>query len=219
MPAQLRKVRQRIRSVESTMKITRAFELISASRVVRATQRVEQARPYTEAVTTSLSHVASTETHLSHPLLERRAEVNSAAVLVVTSDRGLAGPYNANVLRTAEELQAHLREDGLEPKLYVTGRKGVTYYRFRQREIEQSWTGFSHAPAYDDARAVVDALVDAFLHHRVDQIHAVYTAFVPAAPHGGVGGRFVPVGVQGPEERPPEPIPQYVFEPSPERLL
>jgi F-type H+-transporting ATPase subunit gamma len=163
--------------------------------------------------------VVSTEVLLSHPLLEQRPEGEAAAVLVVTSDRGLAGPYNANVLRTAEELQAHLREDGIEPKLYVTGRKGVTYYRFRQREIEQSWTGFSHAPSYDDARAVVDTLVDAFLHHRVDQIHAVYTAFVSAATQRAVARRFVPLVIQETEEHPPEPIPQYLFEPSPERLL
>jgi F-type H+-transporting ATPase subunit gamma len=219
MPAQLRVVRRRIRSVQSTMKITRAMELISASRVARAQQRVEQARPYTEEITAALESVVSTEVLLSHPLLEQRPEGEAAAVLVVTSDRGLAGPYNANVLRTAEELQAHLREDGIEPKLYVTGRKGVTYYRFRQREIEQSWTGFSHAPAYDDAREVVDALVDAFHQHRVDQIHAVYTAFVSAATQRAVARRFVPLVIQETEERPPEPIPQYVFEPSPERLL
>jgi len=219
MPAQLRVVRRRIRSVQSTMKITRAMELISASRVARAQQRVEQARPYTEEITAALESVVSTEVLLSHPLLEQRPEGEAAAVLVVTSDRGLAGPYNANVLRTAEELQAHLREDGIEPKLYVTGRKGVTYYRFRQREIEQSWTGFSHAPAYDDAREVVDALVDAFHQHRVDQIHAVYTAFVSAATQRAVARRFVPLVIQETEERPPEPIPQYLFEPSPERLL
>jgi F-type H+-transporting ATPase subunit gamma len=219
MPAQLRVVRRRIRSVQSTMKITRAMELISASRVARAQQRVEQARPYTEEITAALESVVSTEVLLSHPLLEQRPEGDAAAVLVVTSDRGLAGPYNANVLRTAEELQAHLREDGIEPKLYVTGRKGVTYYRFRQREIEQSWTGFSHAPSYDDARAVVDVLVDAFHQHRVDQIHAVYTAFVSAATQRAVARRFVPLVIQETEERPPEPIPQYLFEPSPERLL
>jgi F-type H+-transporting ATPase subunit gamma len=123
------------------------------------------------------------------------------------------------VLRTAQELQARLHEDCIEPKLYVTGRKGVAYYRFRQRPMEESWTGFSHAPSYDDARAVVGVLVDAFLHHRVDQIHAVYTAFVSAATQRAVARRFVPLVIEETEERPPEPIPQYLFEPSPERLL
>jgi len=151
MPAQLRVVRRRIRSVQSTMKITRAMELISASRLTRAQERVAQARPYTEEITAALESIVSTEGTISHPLLEHRSEADAAAVLVVTSDRGLAGPYNANVLRTAEELMAKLREDGMEPKLYVTGRKGVAYYRFRQRPVEQSWIGFSDAPSYADA--------------------------------------------------------------------
>jgi F-type H+-transporting ATPase subunit gamma len=219
MPAQLRVVRRRIRSVQSTMKITRAMELISASRVARAQQRVQQARPYTEEITAALESVVSTEVLLTHPLLEQREESRAAAVLVVTSDRGLAGPYNANVLRTAGELQQNLREDGIEPKLYVTGRKGVAYYRFRQREIEESWTGFSHAPSYDDARTVVRTLVDAFLHQQVDQIHAVFTDFVSAATQRAVARRFVPLVIEEVEEGPPEPIPQYLYEPSPERLL
>jgi F-type H+-transporting ATPase subunit gamma len=219
MPAQLRVVRRRIRSVQSTMKITRAMELISASRVARAQQRVLQARPYTEEITAALERVVSTEVLLEHPLLEQRDESHAAAVLVVTSDRGLAGPYNANMLRTAQELQARLHDDGIEPKLYVTGRKGVAYYRFRQRPIEQSWTGFSHAPSYEDARAVVGVLVDAFHRHQVDQIHAVFTDFVSAATQRAVARRFVPLVIEEVEEGPPEPIPQYVFEPSPERLL
>jgi F-type H+-transporting ATPase subunit gamma len=219
MPAQLRVVRRRIRSVQSTMKITRAMELISASRVARAQQRVQQARPYTEEITAALESVVSTEVLLDHPLLEEREESRAAAVLVVTSDRGLAGPYNANVLRTAGELQQNLREDGIEPKLYVTGRKGVAYYRFRQREIEESWTGFSHAPSYDDAREVVRVLVDAFIHQQVDQIHAVFTDFVSAGTQRAVARRFVPLVIEEVEEGPPEPIPQYLYEPSPERLL
>jgi len=219
MPAQLRVVRRRIRSVQSTMKITRAMELISASRLARAQERVAQARPYTDEITAALESVVSTEATVSHPLLEQRAESRAAAVLVITSDRGLAGPYNANVLRTAEELQARLRDDGVEPKLYVTGRKGLGYYRFRQRAIEQSWTGFSDRPSYEDARAVVDALVEAFLDHRVDQIHAVFTDFVSAGTQRAVARRFVPLVIEEVEEGPPEPIPQYLFEPSPERLL
>jgi F-type H+-transporting ATPase subunit gamma len=219
MPAQLRVVRRRIRSVQSTMKITRAMELISASRLARAQERVAQARPYTDEITAALESVVSTEATVSHPLLEQRAESRAAAVLVITSDRGLAGPYNANVLRTAEELQARLREDGIEPRLYVTGRKGLGYYRFRQRPIEQSWTGFSDRPSYEDARAVVDALVEAFLDHRVDQIHAVFTDFVSAGTQRAVARRFVPLVIEEVEEGPPEPIPQYLFEPSPERLL
>src|ERR671937_1167694 len=121
MAGNLRIIRRRIRSVQSTMKITRANELIAAARVVKAQQRVQQSRPYTDELTRALSEIATTETNLSHPLLERREQVRSAAVLVVSSDRGLAGPYNASVLRTAEELFARLRDGGVEPKLYVVG--------------------------------------------------------------------------------------------------
>jgi F-type H+-transporting ATPase subunit gamma len=219
MPAQLRVVRRRIRSVQSTMKITRAMELISASRLTRAQERVAQARPYTEEITAALERIVSTEGTISHPLLEHRPEADAAAVLVVTSDRGLAGPYNANVLRTAEELMAKLRQDGLEPKLYVTGRKGVAYYRFRQRPIEQSWTGFSDAPSYADADEIVELLVEEFVSVRVDQIHAVYTDFISAGSQRAVARRFVPLVIEEVEEGPPEPIPQYIYEPSPERLL
>jgi F-type H+-transporting ATPase subunit gamma len=219
MPAQLRVVRRRIRTVQSTMKITRAMELISASRLTRAQQRVAQARPYTDEITAALESIVSTEATISHPLLEQRAEAQAAAVLVVTSDRGLAGPYNANVLRTAGELMARLRDDGMEPKLYVTGRKGVAYYRFRQRQIEQSWMGFSDAPSYEDASTIVELLVEEFVSLRVDQIHAVYTEFVSAGSQRAVARRFVPLVIEEVEEGPPEPIPQYLYEPSPERLL
>ncbi|HWD42707.1 MAG TPA: F0F1 ATP synthase subunit gamma [Actinomycetota bacterium] len=201
------------------MKITRAMELISASRLVRAQERVARSRPYTEEITSALESVVSTEVLLEHPLLEQRREAQAAAVLVVTSDRGLAGPYNANVLRTAEELQVRLRDDGMEPRLYVIGRKGLAYYRFRQRPVEDSWTGFSDQPTYDDARRVVDTLVEEFISLRVDQIHAVFTDFVSAGAQRAVARRFVPLVIEEVEEGPPEPIPQYLYEPSPEQLL
>src|SRR4029453_4916675 len=168
MAAQLRVVRRRIRTVQSTQKITRAFELISASRVVRAQQRVEASRPYTNLVTHALTSVANTEVTVSHPLLESRAEVRTAGVLVVTSDRGLAGPYNANVLRTAAELMARLQRDGIEPKLYVAGRKGIAYYRFRRRELAESWTGVADRPDYDDAKQGPDTMLEAYLDHEAE---------------------------------------------------
>src|SRR6266487_3962014 len=213
MPAQLRVVRRRIRTVQSTMKITRAQELIAASRVVRAQRQVEQARPYASEVTAALSTIATTEGNLRHPLLERREEVKAAAVLVITSDRGFAGPYNANVLRTAEELMARLRQDQIEPKLYVTGRKGVGYYRFRQRELAGAWTGFSDARRYDNAREVAGTLLQAFLDH------AVFTDFVTAATQRAEARRLIPLVVDEREERPPEPLPMYMFEPDAEAVL
>jgi F-type H+-transporting ATPase subunit gamma len=217
--AQLRVVRRRIRTVQSTQKITRAFELISASRVVRAQQRVEASRPYTNQVTQALTSVANTEVTISHPLLEPRAEVNAAGVLVVTSDRGLAGPYNANVVRTAAELIARLQSDGIEPRLYVTGRKGVAYYRFRRRELAGDWSGMADRPDYDDAKQVADTLLEAFLDHEVDELHMVYTDYVSVATQRTVAQRIIPLVVEETRERPPEPIPMYIYEPSAQAVL
>ena len=219
MPAQLRVIRRRIRSVQSTKKITNAQELIAASRLVRAQQRVEQSRPYTSQLTTALSEIATTEGGLEHPLLERRAEVNAAAVVVLTSDRGFAGPHNANILRTAEELLARLRGDGIEPRMYVAGRKGVSYYRFRRRELTESWTGVSDAPRYDDAREIADTVLNAFLEHEVDEIYMIYADFVSAMVQRPRAVRVIPLVVEEGEERPPRPLPMYVFEPDVESVL
>lgn len=219
MPAQLRVIRRRIRSVQSTKKITNAQELIAASRLVRAQQRVGQSRPYTSQLTTALSEIATTEGGLEHPLLERRAEVNAAAVVVLTSDRGFAGPHNANILRTAEELLARLRGDGIEPRMYVAGRKGVSYYRFRRRELTESWTGVSDAPRYDDAREIADTVLHAFLEHEVDEIYMIYADFVSAMVQRPRAVRVIPLVVEEGEERPPQPLPMYVFEPDVESVL
>src|SRR5438128_96397 len=180
MGAKLRVVRRRIRSVQSTMKITRAMELIATSRILKAQQRVEQARPYAERLTAAIADVASASSALSHPLLEQRPNPKTAAVFVVTSDRGLAGAYSSSVLRRAEELFSLLRSERKEIKLYVAGRKGLSYYRFRQRPIEESWTGFSETPTYDDAKRIATALMDRFTNGEVDEIHGVFTNFVSA---------------------------------------
>ena len=219
MAAQLRVVRRRIRTVQSTQKITRAFELISASRVLRAQQQVEASRPYTNLITHALTSVASTEVTVSHALLESRAEIKAAGVLVITSDRGLAGPYNANVLRTAGELMARLQADGVEPRLYVTGRKGLAYYRFRRRELADSWIGLADRPEYDDAKQVADTMLQAFLDHEVDDLHIVFTDFVSAGTQRAVARRIIPLVVEETTERPPEPIPMYIYEPDAQGVL
>src|SRR5438552_10030301 len=175
MGAKLREVRRRIRSVQSTMKITRAMELIATSRIAKAQQRVEAARPFAERLTEAIGDVAYASSALKHPLLEERPEPKAAAVLVVTSDRGLAGAYSSSVLRRAEELLAKLREEGKEPRLFVTGRKGVSYYRFRRRAVEASWTGFSETPTYEKAKEIADAMLERFTGGDVDEIHCVFT--------------------------------------------
>jgi F-type H+-transporting ATPase subunit gamma len=225
MGAQLRVYRRRIRSVQSTKKITRAMELIAASRIVKAQQRVEAAKPYTTQLTRVLSALASQTATIDHPLLQEQGESGRAAVLIVTSDRGLAGGYNANALKTALQLEELLRSEGKEPVPFIVGRKGLGYYKFRQRHVEQSWTGFSEQPQYENAREVADALIDAFIRTDeeggVGEIHVVHTEYVSALTQRPVANRVLPLVVEESDEAPPEDfvLPLYEFEPSAEALL
>jgi len=217
--ARLRILRRRIRGFQSTKKITSAMELIAASQIRRAQQRVEQARSYAEQITQAVSDVTSNADTLDHPLLERREDRGAAAIFVVTSDRGLAGAYNANVLRMTEELVQTLRSEGKEAKLYVTGRKGQSYFRFRQRPVERVWTGFSERPSYDDAKDIADTLIEAFVNHEVDEIHGVYTDFISGLTQRATARRFVPLVVEEVEEESRGAEPLYLFEPSAEEIL
>lgn len=220
MGAQLRIVRRRIRSVQSTMKITRAMELIAASRILKAQQRVEASRPYAELLTRAMEDVARQTGGLAHPLLEERTDPQWAGVLVMTSDRGLAGAYNANVLKRAEDVMGHLRGRGLEPVLYVSGRKGLGYFRFRGFDIEQSWVGHSEVPSYEVAERIGATLIEAFAAHQIDEVHAVYTEFRSAFRTKAIDTRFLPLK---PEEvlhrEVGVPYPEYIFEPEPEAIL
>ena len=162
MGAQLRVLRQRIKSIQSTKKITSAMELIAASRIVRAQNRIKAAEPYTTEITRMLSALGA-KAGVDHPLVVPREQERRAAVLVITSDRGLAGGYNANVLRAAENLMDELRNEGVEPVRFLVGRKGTGYYRFRHREIAESWTGFSEQPTHPAAREISELLGPLFL--------------------------------------------------------
>ena len=224
MGAQLRVYRRRIRSVQSTKKITRAMELIAASRIVKAQQRVAAAQPYADAITRAVSAVASQSSNLDHPLTTAHTEATRAAVLVITSDRGLAGAYNANALRAGEELSALLRSEGKEPVPFLVGRKALAYYKFRGREIADSWSGFSEQPTYPDAKAVADALIAAFLtpvsEGGVDEIHVVFTEYVSALTQKAVARRILPLVIEESDAPPPDgPLPLYEFEPSAEGVL
>src|SRR3954463_11892693 len=151
------------------------MELIAASQIRRAQERVQQARPYAEQITRAIGDVTGQADNLEHPLLEERKDPKAAAVFVVTSDRGLAGAYSANVLRRTEELIQALREEGKEPRLYAVGRKAIGYYRFRERKVQQSWQVISERPSYDDAKDIADTLITAFVDREVDEIFGVYT--------------------------------------------
>jgi F-type H+-transporting ATPase subunit gamma len=222
MGAQLRVYRRRIRSVQATKKITRAMELIATSRIAKAQQRVAASTPYAEAITETVTIVASSST-AEHILTTERENPGRVAVLVITSDRGLAGAYSANALRTAEQLMARLREDGRDPLPYVVGRKGLAYYRFRRREIGESWSGFSEQPQYSDAKAVADALIDAFRAGSedggVDEIHLVFTRFESMLTQRPQAVRMLPLEVTEEEVETEGPQPLYEFEPSAEGVL
>ncbi len=234
MGAELRVLRRRIRSVQSTKKITKAMELIATSRIAKAQARVEASKPYAEEVTRVLSALASSAS-VDHPMLTERPDPQRAGVLVVTSDRGLAGGYSSNALRTGEELMQLIRSEGKEPVLYVIGRKGLAYYRFRNRELAGSWTGFSEQPRYEDAREVGQTLIAAFVAgsddtpdgdagadgiRGVDELHIVYTEFRSMITQAPVANRIVPLVVEESEEEAPDgPLPQYEFEPEAETLL
>ena len=195
------------------------MELIAASQIRRAQQRVQQARPYAERITRAIGDIAGQAENLEHPLLEQRGEPKAAAVFVVTSDRGLAGAYNANVLRRTEELLQALRDEGKEPRLYVTGKKGLAYYRFRERKVEQAWQGFSERPDYDHAKEIADTMIEAFLSREVDEIFGVYTDYVSALTQRAEARQFIPLAVEEVEIEEEGPYPLYLFEPSAGEIL
>ncbi|MEV6904424.1 F0F1 ATP synthase subunit gamma [Amycolatopsis sp. NPDC051372] len=233
MAAQLRELRSRIKATKSIGKITKAMELIATARITKARAKVAASRPYADEITKVLSALAGAAANLDHPLLVERPNPKRAAVLVVTSDKGQCGGYNTNVLKATEELLALLREEGKEPEVYVTGNKGLNYYRFRGREVVDSWTGFSDQPAYTDAVAAAETLVESFLSGTeagaagalagVDEIHVVYTEFVSMLTQRPIAKRVAPLEVEyteGEEQKPAgELLPSYEFEPSADKLL
>ena len=224
MGAQMRVYRQRIRSVQATKKITRAMELIAASRVVKAQQRVRESSPYARALTRAVSAVA-TFSNVDHPLTTEHDDVRRAAVLVVTSDRGLAGAYSSSVLKESERLIGDLRADGKEVIPYLVGRKAVGFYKFRKREYADEWTGFTDQPTFDVAREIGEELVAAFNRPYddggVDEVHIVFTRFVNMVTQEPDVIRMLPLEVVEGEEAPAEDdvLPLYEFEPNAERVL
>jgi F-type H+-transporting ATPase subunit gamma len=224
MGGQLRVYRRRIASVKATKQITRAQELIATARIVKAQQKVAASTPYAEEITRAVSAVAS-RSNASHALTTEKTPVPGtrpkAAVVVVTSDRGFCGGYNANVLKEAEQLMQLLREQGKEPVRYVVGRKGVVYNTFRERSVAGTWVGFSDNPAYEDAREVADEVIEAFLDDNgIDEIHLVSTRFISMLSQQPTTVRILPLQYEETTEAPPGGVfPLYEFEPSPERVL
>ena len=222
MGAQLRLVRRRIGTVRSIAKITRAQELIASSRVVRAQQQQRAAGPYARELTRAVEAVISRSTNITHQFTTEPEHPTRAAVLILTSDQGFAGAYNSNVLRDASRLRQLLHERGVQPVLYVAGRKGIAWHRFRELELAGSWSGFSAMPRYRDAKAIADVLLEAFNAEEggVDEIHLVGTDFVSMLTQRPAVRRLLPLEVEETDEPSPHgPLPQYEFEPGPAEVL
>jgi F-type H+-transporting ATPase subunit gamma len=218
MGAQLRVYRQKIKSAQTTKKITRAMELISASRIQKAQQRVAASGPYSRAVTRAVSAVA-TFSNVDHILTTEPEKVERAAIVVFTSDRGLAGAFSSNALKETNELAALLRSQGKEVVFYLVGRKAQAFFAFRKRDAEQIWTGGTEKPEFETAQAIGEAVVAKFLQPAseggVDEIHIVYNRFVSVVTQVAEVVRLLPLevveGVEEPGDN--EVLPLYEFEP------
>jgi F-type H+-transporting ATPase subunit gamma len=216
--------RDRIRSTQALKKIFRAMELMAASRIARARANVEHSGPYARAITRAVSAVVG-HAEIDHPLTRERPESTRTAVLLVTADRGMAGAYSASVLREGERLIAQLNADGADVDLYVAGRRAVSYFTFRQRELAGTWTGASDAPTAETAAEIATTLLTSFLKDPdeggVGQLYVVYTHFVNMVTQTPRVVRMLPLEVVEATGEPfeDEPIPLYEFEPSPEAVL
>jgi F-type H+-transporting ATPase subunit gamma len=212
MGAQVRQLRRRIRSVQSTKKITKAMELIAASRILRAERRVREARPFAEKIEQVIRDLAATTEKLEHPLLERR-DGAPTALIVVTADRGLAGAYNANVLRVSERM----RRQG-NTAMYAIGRKAIGAFRFRRIDMSEQWQGFSDNPAYTDAAGVAARVIEDFNEGKIGAAKIIYTQFASMFTQRPVVEDILPISaeeLEGGREFPPV----YEFEPDPTSVL
>lgn len=225
MGAQVKVYKRRIKSVSATKKITKAMEMIAASRVVKAQRQVAASTPYATELTRAVGAVAKGST-TQHALTTENENPTRAAVLLVTSDRGLAGGYSSNVIKAAEQLTERLTGEGKEVDTYIVGRKGVAYYAFRERKVTESWTGFTDNPTYADAKKIAGPLIEAVLQETadggVDELHIVFTEFVSMLTQTPVQDRLLPLSLEEKaeeQEKKGELLPLFEFEPSAEDVL
>ncbi|HEV3472397.1 MAG TPA: F0F1 ATP synthase subunit gamma [Actinomycetota bacterium] len=216
MAGKLRAVKRRISSVQSTQKITRAMELIASARIMKAQRRVEAARPYADEMRNLMASVAKNASNIDHPLLQQKETINTVGLIVIAGDRGLAGAYNSNVIRAAER---NVRDiDNV--RLFLSGKKAISYFRFRGYDVSDSWTGYSDQPKIANARAVAKAATDAFSAGDVDEVRLAYTKFESALTQRPVLVNLLPIPrSEFEEEEDTGPRANYVFEPEPEDIL
>ncbi|MFB6616830.1 F0F1 ATP synthase subunit gamma [Streptomyces sp. NPDC085524] len=225
MGAQLRVYKRRIRAITATKKITKAMEMIAASRIVKAQRKVAASMPYATELTRAVTAVA-TGSNTKHALTTEVEAPTRAAIVLITSDRGLAGGYSSNAIKQADRLTERLRAEGKEVDSYIVGRKGVAYYGFRERKVTDSWTGFTDSPTYADAKRVAAPLIEAIqletAEGGVDELHIVFTEFVSMMTQNAVDGRMLPLSLEKAAEEDGakgEILPLFEFEPSAEDVL
>ena len=179
--ANLKDIRSRIGSVKNIRKITRAMEMISAARLRRAEQRIEALRPYADAIRRMTSRASQAAENIPNlPILEERESIETVALLLITGDRGLAGPFNSQIVRAGNRRAAELRSDGKTVLWYAVGRRGVSSLEFRQLELGGSWTGFTDRPSFADARTVADGMTAAYVDEKVDRVEIIYNGYISA---------------------------------------
>ena len=217
-------LKRRVKSIQSTKKITHAMELIAATKVVKAQQRALAARPYAEQITEVIQHLSEAGAGKEHPLLRQAESVDKVAFVVITSDRGLAGAYNTSVIRAAERDLQGAQSEGADYSLVLIGKKAAGYFSFRNYRIDEQFNGMSDTPTFEDAKKVAAVVTEAFLDGDVDQVRLVYTRFISAASQRVVVRRFMPLqAVATDDDKPEGPTADYEYEPSPgtifDRLL
>ncbi len=218
-----RELRRRIDSVQNTKKITRAMELIAATRVVKAQQRAREARPYAEQITTVIENLAAGGAEIDHPLLRKAEKVTRVGVIVISSDRGLAGPYNSSVIRAAERQVQNARSEGAEYSLIVIGKKARDYFAFRNYKVESFTEGISDNPTYEDARKIAETVAQLFIDNHIDRVELVYTEFLSIGSQKVATRRFLPlestetIATEGGGDS--KNTDSFEFEPSPEAVL
>ena len=220
--ASVQDIKRRVRSVQNTRKITRAMELVAAAKLRRAQTRIEAMRPYAERMQELMVGVARASTSLRGlPLLQRR-DVRKAAILPLTGDRGLAGAFNAQVLREAFAIERRLREESVEPRWVVAGKKGASTLRFRRYEVGQAWTGFSDSPRYADAQAIAHYIAELYSEQEVDRVVVIYNQFESALTQRVVAQEVLPIPqslLEGDDDSSQALLGDFIYEPEPEQIL
>jgi F-type H+-transporting ATPase subunit gamma len=217
-------LKRRLRSITNTRKVTKAMELVASARLRRSQMRIEAMRPYADRMLELMAGVSQAAGAVRLPLLERRETVERVAIVSITADRGLAGGFNAQVIRRSLALMREVQAEGQEAVWFSTGRKAASTLRFRRMNVAQSWIGFSERPAYSDAQTVAHAVSEAFVNREVDRVVIVYNAFVSALVQRVTVRDLLPIpqeALEGTEQEDGDQgyTPDFIYEPEPEEIL